>query len=163
MGIFKMHIFVKTLTGKSLSLNVEPTSEISEINNQIETLMGVPSEEQILISNGERLTGNLIDSGLTEESQIYMVVDIEGKKKKKKKKVVAKKKKKHVHKKVKLAVLKYYKVDGDKVVRLKQQTNYGTFLADHANRLYCGRTHVTYVKAAQEKPAAKGKGKKKKK
>merc|ERR1712032_1813927 len=162
MGIFKMHIFVKTLTGKSLSLNVEPTSEISEINNQIETLMGVPSEEQILISNGERLTGNLIDSGLTEESQIYMVVDIEGGKKKKKK-VVAKKKKKHVHKKVKLAVLKYYKVDGDKVVRLKQQTNYGTFLADHANRLYCGRTHVTYVKAAQEKPAAAkgGKGKKK--
>merc|ERR1712037_486226 len=163
MGIFKMHIFVKTLTGKSLSLNVEPTSEISEINNQIETLMGVPSEEQILISNGERLTGNLIDSGLTEESQIYMVVDIEGGKKKEKKKVVAKKKKKHVHKKVKLAVLKYYKVDGDKVVRLKQQTNYGTFLADHANRLYCGRTHVTYVKAAQEKPAAAkgGKGKKK--
>merc|ERR1712032_1717428 len=163
MGIFKMHIFVKTLTGKSLSLNVEPTSEISEINNQIETLMGVPSEEQILISNGEGLTGNLIDSGLTEEPQIYMVVDIEGGKKKKKKKVVAKKKKKHVHKKVKLAVLKYYKVDGDKVVRLKQQTNYGTFLADHANRLYCGRTHVTYVKAAQEKPAAAkgGKGKKK--
>ena len=156
-----MHIFVKTLTGKSLKLNVEPTCEISEINNQIESLMGVPSEEQILINNGNRLSGNLIDSGLTEESQIYMVVDIDGGKKKKKKKVVAKKKKKHVHKKVKLAVLKYYKVDGDKVVRLKQQTNYGTFLADHANRLYCGRTHITYVKAAQAKPEAKGKGKKK--
>merc|ERR1712032_1146005 len=156
MGIFKMHIFVKTVTGKSLSLNVQPNCEISEINNQIETLMGVPSEEQILINNGQTLINS---SELTEESQIYMVVDIEGGKKKK---VVAKKKKKHVHKKVKLAVLKYYKVDGDKVVRLKQQTNYGTFLADHANRLYCGRTHVTYVKAAQEKPAAaKGKGKKK--
>merc|ERR1712032_1047207 len=90
MGIFKMHIFVKTLTGKSLSLNVEPTSEISEINNQIETLMGVPSEEQILISNGERLTGNLIDSGLTEESQIYMVVDIEGGKKRKRRRLLLK-------------------------------------------------------------------------
>ena len=156
-----MHIFVKTLTGKSLSLDVEPTCEISEINNQIEILMGVPSEEQILINNGKSLSGNLIDSGLQEESQIYLVVDIDGGKKKKKKKVVAKKKKKHVHKKVKLAVLKYYKVDGDKVVRLKQQTNYGTFLADHANRLYCGRTHITYVKAAQAKPEAKGKGKKK--
>jgi small subunit ribosomal protein S27Ae len=153
-----MHIFVKTLTGKSLSLNVEPNCEISEINNQIETLMGVPSEEQILINNGQTLSET---SELTEESQIYMVVDIDGGKKKKKKKVVAKKKKKHVHKKVKLAVLKYYKVDGDKVVRLKQQTNYGTFLADHANRLYCGRTHITYVKAAQAKPEAKGKGKKK--
>ena len=153
-----MHIFVKTVTGKSLSLNVEPNCEISEINNQIETLMGVPSEEQILINNGQTLNDC---SELTEESQIYMVVDIDGGKKKKKKKVVAKKKKKHVHKKVKLAVLKYYKVDGDKVVRLKQQTNYGTFLADHANRLYCGRTHITYVKAAQAKPEAKGKGKKK--
>ena len=153
-----MHIFVKTLTGKSLSLNVEPNCEISEINNQIETLMGVPSEEQILINNGQTLSET---SELTEESQIYMVVDIDGGKKKKKKKVVAKKKKKHVHKKVKLAVLKYYKVDGDKVVRLKQQTNYGTFLADHANRLYCGRTHITYVKAAQAKPEAKGKKAKK--
>ena len=139
-----MHIFVKTLTGKSLTLNVEPTSEISELNTQIESLMGVPSEEQILINNGKSLSGNLIDCGLQEESEVYLVVDIDGGKKKKKKKVVAKKKKKHVKKKVKLAVLKYYKVDGDKVVRLKQQTNYGTFLADHANRLYCGRTHITY-------------------
>jgi small subunit ribosomal protein S27Ae len=156
-----MHIFVKTLTGKSLTLNVEPTSEISELNTQIESLMGVPSEEQILINNGKSLSGNLIDCGLQEESEVYLVVDIDGGKKKKKKKVVAKKKKKHVKKKVKLAVLKYYKVDGDKVVRLKQQTNYGTFLADHANRLYCGRTHITYVKAAEKKPDAKGKGKKK--
>lgn len=155
-----MHIFVKTLTGKTFPLEVEPNCEVSEINNQIENLMGVPSEEQILINNGKTLSGNLIDSGLEEESQIYLVVDIEGGKKKKKKKVMNKKKKKHVKRKVKLAVLKYYKVEGDKVVRLKQQTNYGTFLADHSNRLYCGRTHVTYVKAAQ-KVEAKGKGKKK--
>jgi small subunit ribosomal protein S27Ae len=159
-----MHIQVKTLTGKSLSLNVEPNIEISELNSQIESSMGVPSEDQILISNGKTLKGNLIDYELTEESEIYMVIDIDGGKKKKKKKVVNKKKKKHTKKKVKLAVLKYYKVDGDKVIRLKQQTNYGTFLADHANRLYCGRTHITYVKAADKKggdaKAAKG-GKKK--
>merc|ERR1712004_181236 len=161
MGIFKMGIFVKTLTGKSLELDVEPSSQIFEINNQIESSMGVPSEEQILINNGKNLSGSLIECGLEENSEVYMVVDVEGGKKKKKKKQVAKKKKKHVRRKVKLAVLKYYKVDGDKVVRLKQQTNYGTFLADHANRLYCGRTHITYVKAAQAKPEAKGKGKKK--
>ena len=159
-----MHILIKTLTGKSLTLDVEPNCEISELNSQIESLMGVATEDQILINNGKTLSGNLIENGLTEESEIYMVVDIEGGKKKKKKKVVNKKKKKHTKKKVKLAVLKYYKVDGDKVVRLKQQTNYGTFLADHANRLYCGRTHITYVKAADKKggdtKAAKG-GKKK--
>merc|ERR1712100_604959 len=85
MGIFKMHIFVKTLTGKSLELDVEPSSQISELNNQIESLMGVPSEEQILISNGKSLSGNLIDCGLEEESQIYMVVDVEGGKKRRSK------------------------------------------------------------------------------
>lgn len=156
-----MHIFVNTLTGKSLKIDVEPTCEVSELNSQIESLIGVPSEEQILIANGKSLCGSLVECGLKEESQVYLVVDIEGGKKKKKKKATNKKKKKHVKRKVKLAVLKYYKVEGDKVIRLKQQTNYGTFLADHANRLYCGRTHVTYVKAAQAKPEAKGKGKKK--
>merc|ERR1712151_880919 len=87
MGIFKMHIFVNTVTGKSLSLNVQPNCEISEINNQIETLMGVPSEEQILINNGQTLINS---SELTEESQIYMVVDIEGGKKKKRRRLLLK-------------------------------------------------------------------------
>jgi len=82
-----MHIFIKTLTGKSLTLNVEPTSDISELNTQIESLMGVPSEDQILICNGKTLSGNLIDSELKEQSEIYMVVDIEGGKKKKRRKL----------------------------------------------------------------------------
>ena len=157
-----MHIFVKTLTGKSLKLDVNATSEVAELNSQIETLMGVPSEEQNLIFNGKSLIAGLLrENGVEEESNIYMVVDIEGGAKgKKKKKDTKKRKKKHTKKKVKLAVLKYYKVEGDKVVRLKQQTNYGTFLADHGNRLYCGRTHVTYMKT-QEAKAGAGKGKKK--
>merc|ERR1711957_1089189 len=103
MGIFiNMHIQVTTLTGKSITLNVEPTCEISELNSQIEASMGVPSEEQILIANGERLTGNL-----NSESQIYMVVDIDGGKKKEKEEDCCQKEEAHVHKKVKLAVLKY--------------------------------------------------------
>lgn len=157
-----MHIFVKTLTGKSLKLDVNAATEVAELNTQIETLMGVPSEEQKLIFNGKSLIAGLLgENGVEDESNIYMVVDIEGGAKgKKKKKDTKKKKKKHTKKKVKLAVLKYYKVEGDKVVRLKQQTNYGTFLADHGNRLYCGRTHVTYMKT-QEPKAAGGKGKKK--
>ena len=157
-----MHILVKTLTGKSLELSVNQTAEVAELNAQIESFMGVPCEEQKLIFNGKSLIeGSLCENGLEEESNIYMIVDIEGGAKgKKKKKDTKKRKKKHTKKKVKLAVLKYYKVEGDKVVRLKQQTNYGTFLADHGNRLYCGRTHVTYMKTQDTKVAA-GKGKKK--
>ncbi len=157
-----MHIFVKTLTGKSVKLDVNATSEVAEVKSQIETLIGVPSEEQKLIFNGKSLIAGLLEeNGVEDESNIHMVVDISGGAKgKKKKKDTKKRKKKHTKKKVKLAVLKYYKVEGDKVVRLKSQTQYGTFLADHGNRLYCGRTHVTYMKTQEAKGAA-GKGKKK--
>ncbi len=156
-----MHIFVKTLTGKNLPLEVSQSAEVFDLSNQIESLMGVPSSEQKLIFNGKSLIeGSLFENGLEESSNVYLVVDIEGGAKgKKKKKDTKKRKKKHTKKKVKLAVLKYYKVEGDKVVRLKQQTNYGTFLADHGNRLYCGRTHVTYMKT--QEAAKGGKGKKK--
>ena len=159
-----MHILVKTLTGKSLKLEVNPNNQVAELNNQIETLMGVPSAEQKLVFNQRcLLEGSLFENGLEEESNVYMIVHIEGGAKgKKKKKDVKKGKKKHKKKKVKLAILRYYKVEGEKVVRLRQQCRKcppGTFLADHADRLYCGRCRSHYVKN-QEVKAAGGKKKK---
>merc|ERR1712216_512016 len=72
--------------------------------------------------------------------------------KKRKKKVYTKPKKiKSKHKKVKLAVLKYYKVDQStgKVTRLRkecpQECGAGTFMAMHFNRHYCGKCHLTYM------------------
>ena len=56
--------------------------------------------------------------------------------------------------------MKYYKVEGDKVVRLKQMCKVcppGTFIAEHADRLYCGRCKVAYTKVA-DKAEKKGKG-----
>ena len=69
-----------------------------------------------------------------------------GKKKKQQNKKV---KKKHVHKKIKLRILSYYKVDGEKVARPQKMCDVcppGTFLADHEDRLYCGRCRTTYTK-----------------
>ncbi|EWC86125.1 ubiquitin-40S ribosomal protein S27a [Plasmodium falciparum NF54] len=71
--------------------------------------------------------------------------------KKKKKKVYKKpKKEKHKKKKVKLAVLKFYKVGDDgKVFRLKRQCDNcapGTLMASHFDRDYCGRCHLTIMK-----------------
>ena len=73
-----------------------------------------------------------------------------GKKKKQQNKKV---KKKHVHKKTNLRILKYYKVDGDKVARLNKMCEVcppGTFLADHEDRLYCGRCRSTYTKVVDK-------------
>ena len=68
--------------------------------------------------------------------------------KKRKKKVHTKPKKdKHKHKKVKMAVLKYYKVDeNSKITRTRREcTNCGAtvFMANHYDRYTCGRCGLT--------------------
>jgi len=145
-----MHIQVKTLTGKSCQLNIENTTTINQINSQIEQSMGVPMDEQKLILNGKALSqGSASDNGMDNESIIYLLVALEGGKGKKKKKVIKKPKRQHRNKKVKLAILKYYKVEGDKVVRLRKQGPAGTFLAEHKDRSYCGKTHQVFEATAK--------------
>ena len=123
--------------------------------------MGIPSEEKKLLLNGKLLTA---ESKIEDNSTLALVVALEGGAKgKKKKKDTKKGKKKHHKKKVKLAVLNYYKVEDDKVVRLKQMCKVcppGTFIAEHEDRLYCGRCHTVYTKV-NDAPAKGGKGDKK--
>jgi len=90
------------------------------------------------------MEGSAFDYEMKEESNIYMVVSLDGGKKKKKK--VKKAKKHHKKKKVKFAVLNYFKVEDGKIVRLRQKSPAGTFMAEHNDRFYCGRSHITYKK-----------------
>ena len=148
-------IRIETITGKSILIDAENANEIRE---KIENEMGIPQNEQILLLNGKKLTDEIIENNCL----INLIISLEGGAKgKKKKKEVKKTKKKHQHKKVKLAILKYYKVDGEKVIRLKQMCKVcppGTFLAEHSDRLYCGRCRTAYAKVVDNK--AKGKGEK---
>ena len=82
----------------------------------------------------------------------FLVLRLRGGAKKRKKKVYSTPKKiKHKRKKTKLAVLKYYKVDGDgKIERLRRECptkecGAGVFMAAMHNRQYCGKCHLTYV------------------
>lgn len=154
-----MHILVQSITGATCEITDAQT--LSEIQSQIESQMGIPSEEQKLLLNGKLLTS---ESKIEDNSTISLVVALEGGAKgKKKKKDTKKGKKKHHKKKVKLAVLNYYKVEDDKVVRLKQMCKVcppGTFIAEHEDRLYCGRCHTVYTKV-NDAPAKGGKGDKK--
>ena len=151
-----MHILVQSITGASCEITDAQT--LSEIQSQIESQMGIPSEEQKLLLNGKLLTS---ESKIEDNSTISLVVALEGGAKgKKKKKDTKKGKKKHHKKKVKLAVLNYYKVEDDKVVRLKQMCKVcppGTFIAEHEDRLYCGRCHTVYTKV-NDAPAKGRKG-----
>ena len=140
-----MYILVQSITGASCEITDAQTFE--DLQSQISSLMGVPAEEQKLLLNGKLLTSS---SKIEDNSTISLVVALEGGAKgKKKKKDTKKGKKKHHKKKVKLAVLNYYKVEDDKVVRLKQMCKVcppGTFIAEHEDRLYCGRCHTVYTK-----------------
>ena len=74
---------------------------------------GIPADEQRLTLGGISLDDELTlnECHVEEESTLYVLLDLEGGgKKRKKKNYNTPKKNKHKRKKVKLAVLKYYKV-----------------------------------------------------
>mmetsp|Transcript_18676 Transcript_18676/g.31602 ORF Transcript_18676/g.31602 Transcript_18676/m.31602 type:complete len:156 (+) Transcript_18676:63-530(+) len=149
-----MRLFVRDVVGQTLSLQVEGQDTVEQLKGQICELQGLPVDEQKLIFAGRTLDSaeSLVAAGLDDESTIFVSLGLEGGGKKRKKKTYTKPKKiKHKRKKVKLAVLKFYKVDSnDKVTRLRRECPHetcgpGVFMAMHFNRYYCGRCHLTYL------------------
>lgn len=121
-------------------------------------LPGVCGAEQFVSFAGRVLCDEtlLCNAGVCDESELYVSLRLLGGAKKRKKKTYSKPKKiKHVHKKVKLRTLNYYKVDGSgKVERLRKvcpTCGPGIFMATHHDRVYCGLCHQTYVYAKDGK------------
>lgn len=75
-----MQVFVKTFSGKTLTMEVEPDESIESVKNKLQDKEGIPPNQQRILFGGKQLDARktISDYDIENESTMHLVLRLRG-------------------------------------------------------------------------------------